>query len=69
MFTTLYSAPLAWVLISSIRQGKQITTIMHKLDYLVSGQERLFTTFTLFTKTEIDELKNIAKSIKQNSEQ
>jgi hypothetical protein len=63
MFTTLYSAPLAYVLINSIRQGKQINTIMNKIDYLVSSQDKMGASFAIFVKTEIDELKNISKQI------
>jgi hypothetical protein len=53
----LYGPVIGYLALTSIQQGKKITTIWNK----VEGIERLESRFDIFLKNEIDALKEIAK--------
>lgn len=72
IFTTVYGAFLGWIALSHIQQGKKIVATQSMMDNINDKIETLSSLFNtldkkldLFLKSEIDTLKEIARSVKQ----
>lgn len=72
IFTTVYGAFLGWIALSHIQQGKKIVSTQSMMDNINDKIETLSSLFNtldkkldLFLKSEIDTLKEIARSVKQ----
>lgn len=67
---SIYGPFLGWLALSNIQQGKKIVALqtMHssidnKLDTVTKAIDKLSNRFDLFLKSELDTLKDIAKSV------
>jgi hypothetical protein len=61
VFISLYGGVLAYLAMSQVQQGKQLSSISTMMDTINKNQERLDKKLDLFLKNEIDTLKELAR--------
>lgn len=69
---SIYGPFLGWLALSNIQQGKKIVALQtmnanvaYKMDSLQKAVDSLSVKMDLFMKSELDTMKEIAKSVKQ----
>lgn len=61
VFISLYGGILAYLALSQVQQGKQLSSMAAMMDAISKNQEKLDTKLNLFLKNEMDQLKELVK--------